>query len=148
SELVRRMRALLDCLAQPAAELDDAVEHELVKLTLCLAQQIIRRELQIQPGEIVSIMREAIALLPLSARKIRVQVHPQDADFIRAVLGAGEMAWQLVDDPGISRGGCIINTAHSRVDATLDHRLAVLAAEMLGDARHHGPGAGSHEPDH
>ncbi|MDN5871202.1 MAG: flagellar assembly protein FliH [Nitrococcus sp.] len=147
SELVRRMRALLDCLAQPATELDDSVEHELVDLTLCVARQIIRRELQIQPGEVVGIIREAIALLPLSAREIRVQVHPDDAAFIREVLGEGEMTWQLEDDPGITRGGCVINTACSRVDATLEHRLAALVAEMLGDSRRHELDAGSHEPE-
>lgn len=143
ADLVRRMRGLLDGLAQPAAELDDAVEQELVHLILGLAQQVIRRELLLQPGEIVGVIREAIALLPLSARKVKVQVHPDDAAFIRETLGEGETAWQLVDDPGITRGGCIINTARSRVDATLEHRLAALAADMLGDERRHEPDAGS-----
>lgn len=146
AELVRRVRGLLDGLAQPAVELDDAVEQELVHLILCLAQQIIRRELQSQPGEIVGVIREAVALLPLSARKVKVQVHPDDAAFIRETLGEGETAWQLVDDPGVTRGGCIVNTAHSRVDATLEHRLAALAADMLGDERRPEPGTGSHEP--
>ncbi len=146
AELVRHMADLLDGLAQPATELDDAVEQELVHLVLCLAQQLIRRELQIQPGEIVGVIREAIALLPLSARKVKLQVHPDDAAFIREALGEGEMVWQLMDDPGISRGGCIVNTARSRVDATLEHRLAALAAEWLGDGRRRELDAGSHEP--
>ena len=146
AELVRRMRGLLDGLAQPAAELDDAVEQELVHLILCLAQQIIRRELQLQSGEIVAVIREAVALLPLSTREVKVQVHPDDAAFIRETLGEGETAWQLVDDPGITRGGCIVSAARSRVDATLEHRLAALTAAMLGDGRRPEPGAGAHEP--
>ncbi|EAR20652.1 flagellar assembly protein FliH [Nitrococcus mobilis] len=145
SELVRRMGELLDGLAQPATELDDAAEQELVHLVLCLAQQIIRRELQIQPGEIVSVIREAIALLPLSARKVKVQVHPDDAIFIRETLGEGEMVWQLVDDPSITRGGCLVNTARSRVDATLEHRLTALAAEWLGDGRRRELGAEAYD---
>lgn len=148
AELIQRMRGLLDGLAQPATELDDAVEQELVHLVLCLAQQVIRRELQLQPGEIVGIVREAIALLPLSAREVKVQVHPDDAAFIRELLGEGETAWQLVDDPGVTRGGCIVNTARSRVDATLEHRLAALAADMLGDERRREPGEGSYEAGH
>lgn len=146
AEWARRMRGLLDGLAQPATELDDDVEQELVSMILCLAQQVIRRELQVQPGEIVGIIREAIALLPMSARKVKVQVHPDDAAFIREVLGEGGNAWQLVDDPGVTRGGCIVNTARSRVDATLEHRLAALAADLLGDERRHDLGEGPHEP--
>lgn len=145
AELVRRMRGLLESMAEPAAELDDAVEEELLALILSLAQQIIRRELHTQPGEIVGVIREAVALLPLSAREVKVQVHPDDAAFIRETLGEGETAWQLVDDPGITRGGCVINSTRSRVDATLEHRLAALAADLLGDGRRQVPEGGSHE---
>ena len=145
ADLARRLRSVLDGLAQPASELDDDVEQELVSMILCLAQQVIRRELQLQPGEIVGVIREAIALLPLSARKVKVQVHPDDAAFIREVLGEGENAWQLVDDPSVTRGGCIVNTARSRVDATLEHRLSALATDLLGDERRYDAGEGAND---
>lgn len=148
ADVVRRMQELFDALTQPAAELDGAVEQELVHLVLCLAQQIIRRELQVQPGEIVGVIREAVALLPLANRQIRVQVHPDDAAFIREVLGEGKTAWQLRDDPSITRGGCIVHTERSRVDATLEYRLAALTADLLGDERRREGGAESHESGH
>lgn len=133
----RRMAALLDSLAEPAGELDEAVEQELAALALMLAQQVIRRELQSQPGEIVPVIREAVALLPFSARDVRVRVHPDDARFLREVLGEDDesRSWRLVEDPGVSRGGCLVATQNSHIDATLEHRLTVLATDWLGDDR-------------
>ncbi len=134
-ERAARLQALLSALAAPAAEVDDATEHELAELTLALARQVIRRELQSQPGEIVGVIREAVALLPLSAREIRVRLHPEDAAFVRETLGEPEGRWSIEEDPGVSRGGCLLRTLQSRVDATVEHRIAALAAELLGDAR-------------
>lgn len=136
-ETARRMAAMVDSLAEPAGELDEAVEQELAALTLLLAQQVIRRELQTQPGEIVPVIREAVALLPFSARDVRVRVHPDDARFLREVLGEDDesRSWRLVEDPGVSRGGCLVATQSSHIDATLEHRLNVLATDWLGDDR-------------
>ncbi len=136
-ESARRMAALLDSLAEPAGELDEAVEQELAALALMLAQQVIRRELQSQPGEIVPVIREAVALLPFSARDVRVRVHPDDARFLREVLGEDDesRSWRLVEDPGVSRGGCLVATQNSHIDATLEHRLTALATDWLGDDR-------------
>lgn len=136
-ESARRVAQLLDSLADPAAELDDTVERELATLTLMLAQQVIRRELQTQPGEIVPVIREAVGLLPFSARDVRVRVHPEDARFLREVLGEDDesRSWRLVEDPAVSRGGCLVATQNSHIDATLEHRLSVLAMDWLGDDR-------------
>lgn len=135
STQTRRLKGLLDHLAVPAGELDDAVENELAQLALAIARQIIRRELQTQPGEIVGVIREAIGLLPLSTREVRIQVHPEDAEFLRETLVESESAWRLVEDPAVSRGGCLISAEASRLDATVEHRLAAVIADLLGDDR-------------
>lgn len=136
-ELVKRVRRQLDILAEPLAELDDLVEEQLVRLALSIAQQIIRRELQLQPGEVVAVVREALALLPLGSRNVKVHLHPDDARFLREASGQGdeEAAWKVVEDAAISRGGCRVESVTSQIDATLERRLAVLASELLGGIR-------------
>lgn len=136
-ELAGRMRRVFDALAEPIQDLDDDVEQMLTGLALSIAQQIIRRELTVQPGEVIAVIREAVALLPLSARQVTVRLHPEDARFIRETLGSSDeaSAWKLVDDPSIMRGGCRVSTDSSQIDATLEHRLAILASELLGDGR-------------
>lgn len=131
--LVQRLRQILDATAEPAAQLDQAAEDELAALALAAARQVIRREIQTQPGEVVAVVREAVGLLPLAAREITLRLHPEDAAVVRETLGEGERsAWRLQDDPTLSRGGCVVETPRSRVDASLERRLNALAADLLG----------------
>lgn len=140
----QRLRQTFDILAQPLATLDEEVEQNLLELALTLTRQIVRRELQTQPGEVMAIIREAVALLPLSARHVQVHLHPEDARFVREMVSEANedsSAWKLVEDPAMDRGGCRVVTESSQIDATLQHRLNQLARDLLGDERDAGDGS-------
>ena len=47
---------LLDNLTRPIEELDEAVEEQLLQLTISVARQLVRRELKTDPGEIIAII--------------------------------------------------------------------------------------------
>jgi flagellar assembly protein FliH len=128
---------LMESLSEPFKSLDQEVENELVKLAIGIAAQIIRREIKLNPGEIVAVAREAINVLPLAAQKITLRLHPEDADLVRSVLVLDEMSasWSLVEDLLITRGGCKVDTEVSHVDATIEHRLAAVIATLMGGER-------------
>jgi flagellar assembly protein FliH len=48
---------------------------------------------------------------------------------------AADRAWTIVEDPTLSRGGCVIHSQSSRIDARLEARIAAVAASALGDER-------------
>lgn len=129
--------ALLDGAARPLDELDRQVVDELMALALAVSRQIVRRELQIAPDEIVRVIREALAVLPSQTANVRVELHPQDAVLVRDLMpeGEGERAWRMVEDPTVSRGGCRVLSDVSRVDATVERRLNQVIAAALGDMR-------------
>ena len=85
---VERLEAMLHELTQPFEVLDEEVERELLTLAMALARQIVRRELKADPTQIIGIIREAIGALPVAAREIRVQLHPEDAAIVRLHSGA------------------------------------------------------------
>ncbi len=132
-----RLDALLGTLARPFEELDEQVEQELVRLALAIAQQLVRREVKADPGQIVAIVRDALAALPVSARGVRLHLHPEDAQLVREVLSLGDAQrpWQIVEDPVLARGGCRVVSESSHIDASLEARLAALAAAVLGGER-------------
>ena len=134
---VERIDNLLTDLARPLAELDDTVQTELLALAMALARQIVRRELKLDPTQIIGIVREAVAQLPVAARDVRVQLHPQDAAIVREHLAPAERerAWTLVEDPMMMRGGCQVISASSRIDVRLDTRLGALLTELMGGER-------------
>lgn len=131
-------RALLETamneLAAPLAALDAALEQELLALVVALARQLIRRELKTAPGEIVATIRETIPLLPVTERQVLLHLHPEDAALIRE-LGTVAAGWQIVEDGTLSRGGCRLESGHSRIDATVEARLNTAIVALLGGER-------------
>lgn len=134
---VSELNGLLDTLAEPFKRLDDEVEDELVKLVIAIARQIIRREIKLDPGQIVGVIREAVNVLPLASQHIVLNLHPDDAELVRSVLKLDENPppWTLQENPLITRGGCTVETEVSKVDASLEKRLASVIASLLGGER-------------
>jgi len=130
---------LLESLSEPFKRLDEEVEKELVKLVIGIATQIIRREIKLDPGQIVAVVRETINVLPLASQKISLRLHPEDAEVVRSALALDEMSpsWGIVEDPLITRGGCEVDTELSHIDATVEHRLAAVISTLLGGERAH-----------
>jgi flagellar assembly protein FliH len=134
---VDRLAGMFYDLAKPFEVLDSEVERELLTLAMSLARQIVRRELKTDPTQIIGIIREAIAALPVATRDVRVHLHPEDATVVKQHLAPteNERAWTIIEDPVMARGGCQITTATSRIDARLETRLGGILSELLGTER-------------
>lgn len=138
NEKVAHLAAMLDTLSAPLEKMDEEVEDELLYLAMTTARHLVRRELKIQPTHIIAAVRQAVELLPISARNIKVFLHPEDAAIVRESLSVSddqEQRWKIVEDPIITRGGCNVETEHSRIDATIETRVNSVIAQVLGDER-------------
>ena len=134
---VERLEGMFYDLAKPFETLDEEVERELLTLAIALARQIVRRELKADPTQIIGIIRDAIAALPVAARDVRVHLHPEDAAVVRQHLSPteSERAWAIVEDPVMARGGCQVVTSTSRIDGRLETRVGAMLSELLGTER-------------
>jgi len=139
AEQKKQLQALIDFFENPLAALNEEVEEQLNVLVVALAQQLVRREIRSEPGEIIGLIRDSVQLLPASTRKIRISLHPDDAELVRKTLqldeNEDEMSWRIVEDPMITRGGCEIKSNKSVINATLENRLQALAATVFGGER-------------
>ena len=75
---VSRFDQLLEAMVHPFDELDETVEKKLVELSMLVAKQLFRREIKIDPGHVIGVVHEAIELLPIASRNIKVHLHPED----------------------------------------------------------------------
>jgi flagellar assembly protein FliH len=134
---VQRLELLLVALQQPFAELDAAVEEQVSQLAMLVARHLVRRELKADPGQVVAVVREALAALPITSRSVRLHLHPEDAQLVRQAFSLNEQEAhiQVLDDPVQSRGGCRVQTDNSQIDATVETRLNALIARVLGGER-------------
>ena len=124
-ELVRSFSADFEDLEVRMAE-------TLARCAVELARQVVRTELQQQPEAVARVAHDAVEALLISARHIRVRVHPEDLPLVEQ--GAGEelkaREAQLIPDPAIARGGCKVDSDISSVDATLPARWQQVMAAM------------------
>jgi flagellar assembly protein FliH len=129
-----QLEGLFKTLDTPLKQLDEQVEHELVQLAIAIVRQLVRREIKADPAQILGVVREALGILPVSARNVRLVLHPDDAELVREVYAVSEteLGWKIVEDPVLARGGCRVLADASQVDATLESRLTALVTTLLG----------------
>jgi flagellar assembly protein FliH len=135
-QYAQRLQKICAQLSAPLEMVDVAVVESLAELAVSIARHLVRRELKHAPGEVIGVVREAMRQLPLAARRGRIHLHPEDAEIVQGALNLGpETAWELQPDPLISRGGCVVETEASRIDAQVESRIAAIASRMLGGER-------------
>ncbi len=139
---VQQLGSILDFLARPIADVDDQVQRQLALLAGAIARQVVRREIRLQPDDIIGVIRDTVGLLPVTAREVRVHLNPEDATLVRSRLAdvASERAWSITEDPILPRGGCRVTSENSTIDAQVDQRLGAAIAAVLGDERSAPPG--------
>lgn len=132
----QRLRALIEHLSAPLAEIDAKTEQALIALMLELARRLVQQELAADPAKVLGVVRDAIGHLTQPVRSPRVRLNPDDAriviEHLRDDPEAGE--WQIVADRQLMPGDCVVESESARVDARLDTRQALLAQRLLGDS--------------
>ncbi|MCO7226124.1 flagellar assembly protein FliH [Pleionea sp. CnH1-48] len=134
----QRFEQLMTHLQDPLIEQQEAVEEALKDLTCAITHQLIRREIQQAPEQIVAVIREALSMLPERSQDIRVHLHPDDVQLVNKLFhldGGGEHHWKVLDDPTVTRGGCQVKTTASSIDATIEKRIADIFGHIFGEQR-------------
>jgi len=131
---LQHLRGLCDALARPLADVDTAVERQLAELAMLVARGVLQAELRLQPEHLLKVVRKAIGALPAATASIDVIVHPQSAALLREGLSeAAERGWHIVEDQQMKPGDCRIAGADSRIDASIETRLAAMVDAALDE---------------
>ncbi|MDH1630206.1 flagellar assembly protein FliH [Pseudomonas mosselii] len=125
------LEQIMKHLLEPIAEQDTQIEKALVQLVANMTRQVIGRELRSDSSQITHVLREALKLLPMGADNIRIHLNPQDFELAKALRERHEESWKLLEDESLLPGGCRIETAHSRIDATMETRIEKAVAQLF-----------------
>ncbi|MGO0684663.1 flagellar assembly protein FliH [Pseudomonas fulva] len=131
------LEKLMTHLMEPIAEQDTQIERTLVHLVSHMARQVIGRELTSDSSQITQVLREALKRLPMGADNIRIHLNPQDFELAKALRERHEEQWRLLEDSSLLPGGCRIETAHSRIDATMETRIEKTVAQLFDQMHDH-----------
>ncbi|MCY1424383.1 type III secretion apparatus protein, HrpE/YscL family [compost metagenome] len=122
-------------LFEPIAEQDQLIEQAMLNLVQHVVRQVIQRELSQDSSHVRQVLREALKLLPMGADNIRIMVNPQDFELIKALRDRHEESWRILEDDALLPGGCRIETEHTRIDASIETRLAQATKQLLEQQR-------------
>lgn len=132
---VQSLEQLMGQLLEPIANQDRELELALVNLVSQMTRQVIQRELSSDSSQIRSVLREALKLLPMGASNIRIHIHPQDFELVKALRERHEENWRILEDESLQPGGCRVESEHSRIDASIETRLALALKQLFEQQR-------------
>lgn len=132
---VQSLEQLMGQLLEPIANQDRELELALVNLVSQMTRQVIQRELSSDSSQIRSVLREALKLLPMGASNIRIHINPQDFELVKALRERHEESWRILEDESLQPGGCRVESEHSRIDASIETRLALALKQLFEQQR-------------
>ncbi|HEY3760032.1 MAG TPA: FliH/SctL family protein [Solirubrobacteraceae bacterium] len=129
----------LAALAGRTEELAQAVEHDAVELALALAAKIVAGTIEVEPERVLDTVAGALRRIA-DRRRIAVLVDPADLEVVSGALAelqaraGGIELCEIQADRRVGRGGAIVRTVESEVDASvatqLERAREVIRAEL------------------
>ncbi len=129
--------AISTILNEPMKDIDQQIQEKTAEIAITIAKQVVRRELSIDSGQIVSAVKQAIDLIPKDGEKINLHVNPNDVQQVNEIFAGNDVSskYNIIQDPSIEMGGCKALTDYSLVDLTIEKQIASIAAQIFGDQR-------------
>jgi flagellar assembly protein FliH len=121
---VTSLHELIHTLEDGLTQLDQDVAQTLVDMSISIARKMISQTMEVKPELILELVREAIAQLPQFNQNPHLLLNPVDAELVRKFMSdeLSHTGWKIFSDVQVRRGGCMVKTAHSLIDATLEAR--------------------------
>ncbi len=130
-------------------ELDRAARQAVLHFALKLAEKIVHRRLEVDPTLVANQVEAALKQV-LGVSRVTVCVHPEDRPLLEeampelaATIGQFDRV-EVVDDPTVTRGGCVLRYGQGRLDATVETQMARIVEALIGGP---GPADGADQGD-
>ncbi len=133
---IDQLQTLMAELREERERFFSGIEPQLVKLSVEIAEKILRHELESKPEAVLEIVRLALLQLP-DRDSISLRVSPQDAELIRQhrdamkVSAGGIREIEIIEDRRVDRGGCIVESKSGSLDARVSSQLSEIERALL-----------------
>jgi flagellar assembly protein FliH len=133
-ELQARVEEALEVINQAVKEREKIIkdaESEILRLSLKIAEQIIRSEVSLHRDVCLNIVSEAIQRVS-DREQVIIRVNREDLEQVKkykdriAGLVDGVKSFSILEDSHVEPGGCMIETNLGFVDARISTKLAAI----------------------
>jgi flagellar assembly protein FliH len=134
--MLRRMAQTIEELQALRSELIHRTERQVVELALAIARKVIQREASIDHDLLIAMARVALDRLA-DAATASIRLHPEDHAAVvgrsaAAPTAAGHTV-EIVADPAVRRGGCVVRSDVGSIDVGVAAQLDELTRALVGD---------------
>jgi len=132
SDAARQFARLFTTVQAQLAEAEQVMAQGTLELACELARQVLRRELSVDPKAVQPVIREALGLLVADTKSAVVRLNPLDLGVLEEVIRTefSSLSLTLLADANLTRGGCLIESAGTVVDGTLEKRWMRAVANL------------------
>jgi flagellar assembly protein FliH len=136
ASLVSSLSQAIVCLDESRHKLQTEAIQDVVALAVAIARRVTKRQAGFDTNVLAENVVEAMKLV-VHAADVRIAVNPAQKQALSDVLPRLQMQWpalehvEVVEDAGLSPGGCRIITRGGQVDADIDGQLDRIVENLL-----------------
>ncbi len=147
--VAQRLEKLINRISEGAEALLPQYEAQMVEVAMSVARQVIGREIELSPEIVMESIRAAMELV-VEGCAVHLHLNPEDIDALEESIREkfvvpGRQGLDIIHDPRIDRGGCLIETEYGLIDATTKAKWQAVSdtvkrilAERTGTAAYSG----------
>ena len=114
------------------------IAPDILEISVNIAKTIIKKEIDLDPQVLINTIVDILKTLSKNEPKINIKVKPQYAQFIKDTIE--NITYQygidskinIIADPSIEEGGCILQTNNGIVDASIDTQIEIIKKTLEG----------------
>lgn len=130
-EQFEQLKQAIGTLQAQGKRFAEQARADSLEIAFLLARKIVEAELRTDPEPLHALVRSALRQVGES-RKVRLRVAPEDVELLRSPQGAEAIGGltvaqvELVGDPSLAHGDCVVDTDFGFVDGRLSARFQEL----------------------
>lgn len=131
-ETARTFGQLFEMASAQLAESEQVLAKGVLELACEVARQVLRHEMSTNPNALQPVVREALSVLAIDSKAALVRLNPLDMEVLAEVLRQefSNLSLTLLPDSSITRGGCLVESAGTVVDGTVEKRWKRVVASL------------------
>lgn len=124
NEMAERFASALSAMTEDLLDKEQGMARQMLELACELARQVVRQEIKSNTDLLRPVIGEALEMIVEDGLPVSVRMHPDDLARMQSALTEtlGDSSPEFIADAQVSPGGCIVASASTSVDATVEKR--------------------------
>ena len=126
---LEKLNTLIKSLRQSHISLDSVLLEQLASMVFSLAEKIAQVEIEKNPEQIKTVIKQAVAMLPTNLAPLKVYLNTEDYATVSELQRIGDTEISAIEgaklqsSTELKKGGCVIESGNTTIDASYEARL-------------------------